>query len=84
MKLESQFYSVQPLALDGSKDGGLISTDASSALRAAEKVLGENLSLHGRTPRAQVWVMDDGYQPVLLLLYAAESFAGITVSREAG
>jgi hypothetical protein len=72
VKSDNQFYSVQPLAPDGGKDGGLISTDAASPQQAAEKVLGEPLSLHGKVPRAQVWTIDEAYSPRLLTLYASE------------
>ena len=73
MKPQSQLYSVQPLAPDGSKDGGLISTGAFSPLKAAEQVVGEPLSLHGKVPKAQVWAMDDGYQATLVVLYASDA-----------
>ncbi len=65
----TQFYSVQPLLPDGSKDGGLISTDASGPLQAAEKVLREPLSIHGKVVRATVWTMTDAYTPTTITLY---------------
>ena len=65
----TQFYSVQPLLPDGSKDGGLISTDASGPVQAAEKVLGEPLTIHGKIVRANVWTMTDAYTPTVITLY---------------
>lgn len=69
MKSESQFYSVQPLRPSGEEDGGLISTDATSALLAAEKVLGEAVALHGSVPRAKVWVMNDDFSASVITVY---------------
>ncbi len=65
----TQFYSVQPLLPDGTKDGGLISTDASGPLQAAEKVLREPLAIHGKVVRATVWTMTDAYTPTIITLY---------------
>jgi len=70
VKSESQFYSVQPLRPTGEDDGGLISTDASSALKAAEKVLGEAVTLHGNVPRAKVWAMNDDFSTTLITVYS--------------
>jgi hypothetical protein len=69
LKTESQFYSVQPLKEDGSKDGGLIHVDASSAQQAAESALGLALAAHGKVPRATVWVMNDAFLPTTVTLY---------------
>ena len=69
MKPEGRFYSVQPVLPDGSKDGGLIHTDAGTPLEAAERALGSPLALHGKTPRAIVWVMAESFTPTMLTLY---------------
>ena len=76
MKTETQFYSVQPLQPDGSKDGSLVHTDAISPREAAEKVVRTPLALHGKTPRATVWVMAETYTPMTVTLYLSESAGG--------
>lgn len=76
MKGDTRFYSVQPLNSDGSKDGALIHTDATSAQAAAEKALGESLSIHGKKPRASMWVMNDNLKPTLVTLYLPDPQLG--------
>ena len=68
MKAESRFDSVQPLNPDGSRDGGLINTDANSPLQASEKTMGVQLALHGKVARAIVWVMVEGFTPSTVTL----------------
>ena len=81
MNRVAQFYSVQPLLPDGSKDGGLVHTDASTPQEAAEKALGRSLALHGRTPRATVWVMVDPFTPTTVTLYQPDEEADMAPVR---
>lgn len=69
MKAETQFYSVQPVRPSGEYEGTLISTDSTSALLAAEKVLGEAVVLHGSVPRAKVWVMNGDFSATVITVY---------------
>ncbi len=72
MSSESRFYSIQPLLPNGAKDGSLITTDAASPVQAAEKALGQQLKLHGKVARAQVWTLNADYSPNLVTLYVPD------------
>jgi hypothetical protein len=66
----SQLHAIQPLLHDGSRDGGTIVTEASSALEAAQKVVEDESFYPRQTPRVQVWAMNEKYSPEMLTLYS--------------
>lgn len=72
---EVHHFTVQPCCgVDGEPIfSECVHVEGRSAIEAAQRVINEPLSVHGRPEqvRARVWRLDDLYKPISTLVYSA-------------
>lgn len=69
-----EHFSVQLVEQSGVENSDCRHVEALSPVQAAQRVLGETLSLFGQPDkvRARVWRMNDDFTPTCVALYSAD------------